>query len=242
MVLQAIRDQAIPPPVVMTSLACTMTDRQGGPESSGHVWTRSGQGGWVRVAEHTRNGLVYLDQTAAAAPKNDFDASDGFSRPEKAEFGTSNRPENAELGASNRPANVEQESDQLLRPVESRKTGGDASPVRQTGQRGERRSCGCEVGRTQELDTERGLTTDEHTLWDVRVWSQLEHAAAPVWGPFPDPFPGPFPGPFLDPSGRGVSGPYDREQTTSTHSAPPLASAIGLCDGRIFPCKIPPDN
>ena len=68
MALQAIRDQTIPPPVVMTSLACTMTDRQGGPESSGYVWTRSGQGGWVRFAEHTRNGLVYLDQTAAAAP------------------------------------------------------------------------------------------------------------------------------------------------------------------------------
>eukprot|EP00617_Octactis_speculum_P021239 CAMPEP_0185744844 /NCGR_PEP_ID=MMETSP1174-20130828/3065_1 /TAXON_ID=35687 /ORGANISM="Dictyocha speculum, Strain CCMP1381" /LENGTH=252 /DNA_ID=CAMNT_0028418501 /DNA_START=196 /DNA_END=950 /DNA_ORIENTATION=+ len=57
MVLQAIHDQAIPPPVVMASLACTMADKQGGPESSGYVWTRSGQGGWVRFAEHTRNGL-----------------------------------------------------------------------------------------------------------------------------------------------------------------------------------------
>jgi len=45
-----------------------MTDKQGGPESSEYAWTRSGQGGWVRFAEHTRNGLVYLDQTAAAAP------------------------------------------------------------------------------------------------------------------------------------------------------------------------------
>ena len=74
------------------------------------------------------------------------------------------------------------------------------------------------------------------------VWSQLEHAAALASDPFPDPFSGPFPGPFLDPSGRGTLGPCDREQTTSTHSAPPLASAIGLFDGRIFPCKIPPDN
>jgi len=106
------------------------------------------------------------------------------------ESGTSSRPENAELGASNRPANVEQESDQLLLPVDSRKTGGDASLVQPIGRLGERRSCGCEVERTQELDTERGLTTDEDTLWDVGVWSQLEHAEAPVWGPFPDPFPG----------------------------------------------------
>ena len=44
MVLQAIHDQAIPPPVVMASLACTMADKQGGPESSGYVWTRSGLG------------------------------------------------------------------------------------------------------------------------------------------------------------------------------------------------------
>ena len=131
---------------------------------------------------------------------------------------------------------------QLFRPVESIEEGGDASSVRQTGHLGERRSCGCDVGRTRELDTEPGLATDEHALWDVGVWSQLEHAAALASDPFPDPFSGPFPVPFLDPSGRGTLGPYDREQTTSTHSAPPLASAIGLCDGRIFPCKIPPDN
>ena len=68
MALQAIRDQTIPPPVVMTSLACTRTDRQGGLESFGHVWARDGQGGWVRFAEHTRNGVIHLGQTAAAAP------------------------------------------------------------------------------------------------------------------------------------------------------------------------------
>ena len=68
MALQAIRDQAIPPPVVMTSLACTMADRQGGPESFGHVWARGGQAGWVRFAEHTRNGVIHLGQTTAAAP------------------------------------------------------------------------------------------------------------------------------------------------------------------------------
>ena len=86
----------------------------------------------------------------------------------------------------------------------------------------------------------RAFFVDPPTL--PGVLSQLEHAAAPVSDPFSDPFPGSFPDPFLDPSGRGALGPCDREQTTSTHSAPPLASAIGLCDGRIFPCKIPPDN
>ena len=68
MALQAIRDQTIPPPVVMTSLACTRTDRQGGLESFGHVWARDGQGGWVRFAEHTRNGVIHLGQTTTATP------------------------------------------------------------------------------------------------------------------------------------------------------------------------------
>ena len=44
---------------------------------------------------------------AIAAPKKDPDASDGFSRPENAELGTSGRPENAELGTSGRRENAE---------------------------------------------------------------------------------------------------------------------------------------
>ena len=129
--------------------------------------------------------------------------------------------------------------DQLLRSLESRKEGGDASSVRQTGHIGERRSGGCDVGDSHSgLGTRLELATDEHTLWDDGFLSQLKHAAAPV----PDPFQDPLPGPFLDPPGSGFLGPCDREQTTSTHSAPPLASVNGLCDGRIFvPAPLPPD-
>ena len=96
-------------------------------------------------------------------------------------------------------------------------------------------------GAHTQLNTTQGLPTAEHTIVGdngfiiiaLSYGFELEHAAVSVPEPLSDL--------LSDPPRRKSSGSFVRSQISrSTHSAPPLARANGLCDGRIFTCKIPP--